>query len=106
MARTSAAGFELSSAGVAGRFRLSGAFGFETAGLVLERGDREFAAHPSVEVDLSGVTHADSAGLAVLLVWVERARKRGHRIRYVGLPQQLVGIAKITEIDTLLHLAE
>jgi phospholipid transport system transporter-binding protein len=73
---------------------------------VLERGQHEFAAHPHVEVDLSGVTEADSAGLAVLLAWVEDARRRGHTIRYVGLPQSLAGIAKITETDRLLHVAD
>lgn len=106
MSRVTATAFELSPAGEAGHYRLSGCFGFPTAAPVLERGEREFAAHRHVELDLSGVTDADSAGLAVLLVWVDHARKRGHTIRFVGLPQQLLGIAKITEIDGLLHAAE
>lgn len=106
MARAAAGAFELAPVGPPGHFRLTGCFGFETAAPVLERGEREFAAHRQVELDLSGVTDSDSAGLAVLLVWIDRARKRGGRIRYVGLPQQLVGIAKITEIDGLLHAAE
>jgi phospholipid transport system transporter-binding protein len=97
-------GFELGGEG--GRFRLAGCFGFETAARVLERGDALFRAHPQVELDLSGVTDADSAGLAVLLAWIERARSRGHSLRYVGMPAQLAGIARITEVEPLLHAAE
>jgi phospholipid transport system transporter-binding protein len=96
--------WELSGEG--GRFRLSGCFGFETAASVLERGDALFRAHPHVDLDLSGVRDADGAGLAVLLAWVDRARRRGHTLRYAGLPPQLAGIASITEAEPLLRAAE
>ncbi len=105
MAPASAGGYELSG-GEGGRFRLSGCFGFETAGPLLERGDTAFRPHAHVELDLSGVSDADSAGLAVLLAWVERARSRGHTLRYTGLPAQLVGIARISEVESLLRAAE
>lgn len=98
-------GYELTG-GEGGRFRLTGCFGFETAGPLLERGDAAFRAHPAVELDLSGVSDADSAGLAVLLAWVDRARRRGHTLRFAGLPPQLVGIARITEVEPLLRGAE
>jgi phospholipid transport system transporter-binding protein len=104
MAPATAGGYELSGEG--GRFRLAGCFGFETAAAVLERGDALFRPHSSVELDLSGVTDADSAGLAVLLAWIERARRRGHALRYVGLPAQLAAIARITDVEPLLHAAE
>lgn len=104
MAPAAAGGFELSGEG--GRFRLAGCFGFETAARVLERGDALFRAHPDVELDLSGVSDADSAGLAVLLAWIERARRRGHTLRYVGIPSQLAGIARITDVEPLLSAAE
>jgi phospholipid transport system transporter-binding protein len=105
MAPASAGGYELSG-GEGGRFRLSGCFGFETAGPLLERGDTAFRPHAHVEVDLSGVADADSAGLAVLLAWVERARKRGHTLRFLGLPAQLRGIARISDVEELLRAAE
>lgn len=91
--------------GEGGLFRLSGCFGFETANEVLERGDAAFRAHPSVELDLSGVSDADSAGLAVLLTWIDRARRRGHVLRYTALPPQLVAIARISEVEPLLDAA-
>jgi phospholipid transport system transporter-binding protein len=104
MAPARTGGYELTGEG--GRFRLSGCFGFETAAPLLEKGDAAFRAHPQVELDLSGVTDADSAGLAVLLAWIERARSRGHRLQFVGLPRELAGIARITEVEPLLRSAE
>jgi phospholipid transport system transporter-binding protein len=104
VAPATAGGYEFSGDG--GRFRLAGCFGFETAAAVLARGDSLFGTHPVVELDLSGVTDADSAGLAVLLAWIERARRRGQSLRYVGMPPQLAGIARITDVEPLLHAAE
>ncbi len=104
MARGRKTEFEL--AGEGGRFRLSGAFSFATAARALEQGDAAFRAYPDVEVDLSGVTDADSAGLAVLLAWIERSRRRGHALRYARLPEKLARIARITEVEPLLHAAE
>lgn len=104
MAPATTGNFDLSGEG--GKYRLAGCFGFETAARALDRGDELFRAHPDVEVDLSGVSDADSAGLAVLLAWIERARRRGHTLRYVGLPAQLAAIARITEVEPLLHAAE
>jgi phospholipid transport system transporter-binding protein len=104
MAPAKTGGYDLSGEG--GRFRLTGCFGFQTAAPLLEKGDAAFRAHADVEVDLSGVTDADSAGLAVLLAWVQRARDRGQRLRFVGLPRELQGIARITDVEPLLRVAE
>ena len=98
--------FDLQALGADGRYRLAGHFGFETASAVLARGNAEFARYPHVELDLSGVTAADSAGLAVLLAWVERARKRGGTLRYTGLPRQIAAIAAISDVAALLRGAE
>jgi phospholipid transport system transporter-binding protein len=100
--RSSPAAFELVTAGEAGHFRLAGVLGFRTARAVLERGTAVFAGAQSLMVDLSGVTHADSAGLAVLLTWVGRARRDGRAISYTALPAQLLRIARVCGVDGLL----
>jgi phospholipid transport system transporter-binding protein len=97
------AGFVLD--GSAGRYRLTGVAGMATARALLERGRAEFAGQPSVEVDLSAVTAADGAGLAVLLDWVGRARATGQHLRYVGLPAQLTGLARLCGVEAMLGAA-
>jgi phospholipid transport system transporter-binding protein len=53
-------------------------------------------------VDCSGVTRADSAGLAVLLEWLAWSRRNTRPILLQSLPATLVAIARISEVDGLL----
>jgi len=97
--------FELAPAGGAGSFRLSGVLSFQTASRVLAAGTRAFGSERALAVDLSGVTHADSAGLAVLLTWVERARREGRSLAFTAIPAQLVKIARLCAVEPLLGAA-
>ena len=55
-----------------------------------------------IEVDLAGVTRADSAGLALLLEWVTWANHTVREIRFVDVPARVTAIAKTTEVNELL----
>jgi phospholipid transport system transporter-binding protein len=91
--------------GTSGRYRLAGTADMANARALLERGVAEFRGQPSVDVDLSGVTTADGAGLAVLLSWVERARAAGQVLRFAALPAQLSAIAKVCGVESMLGAA-
>ena len=86
-----------------GRCRLAGDLGFATAPLLWRQAAVLQSAQVEgvVELDLSGVTHSDSAGLALLVAWQSRARAAGVTLRYIGLPDRLVAIAKISRVDSL-----
>lgn len=56
-------------------------------------------------IDLSGVEYVDSAGLALLLEVLERARHHGVPLRIRSLPESLLGIARLSNVEKLL-LAE
>jgi phospholipid transport system transporter-binding protein len=89
-----------------GRFLLSGEMTFRTAGKILRVSEDEFEDHTRIEVDLSGVTKADSAGLALLLEWITWANHTVREIRFVGMPAKIDAIAKTTEVDHLLKRGE
>lgn len=89
-----------------GRFVLTGSLGFATARRILEASEAAFPKQPAVVVDLTGVTHADSAGLAVLLEWVTWAHHSGTEIRFQGVPKQVRAIAQISEVAGLLEPGE
>ena len=97
-----AAGFELT--GEAGRYRLAGVATFANARALLEHGSREFRGQSAVAVDLSGVTAADSAGLAVLLAWLQEARAAGQTLTFNALPAQLLGTARVCGVEPLLGI--
>jgi len=87
-----------------GRFRVSGALTFATARETLYTAERQFDSSERMEVDLSGVTNVDSAGLALLVEWYRRAARAKCEIRFVAVPAQLRALAKISELDRLLAL--
>lgn len=89
-----------------GRFALRGVLGYSTARTALENGVALFGDTKVIKVDLSAVTYADSAGLAVLIEWVSWAREQEREIRFFELPRQIRAIARICEIEDLLRAAE
>ena len=100
-----AAEFDLEELGD-GRFALSGAMTFETAERILAASEEPFEEHTRLEVDLSGVTKTDSAGLALLLEWITWANHTVREISFTGMPERIVAIAKTTEVDHLLKRGE
>ena len=89
-----------------GHFLISGAMSFQTAGQILRESEDLFEDHTRIEVDLSGVNHTDSAGLALLLEWITWANHTVREIRFVDTPEKLDAIAKTTEVDHLLKRGE
>lgn len=89
-----------------GRFAVRGTLGFATARAIFERSHRLFDGVAVIKVDFSGVSHADSAGLALLLEWVSWARAVGHEIRFFDVPPQIRAVAQISEVEGILHAAD
>jgi phospholipid transport system transporter-binding protein len=85
----------------AGRYSVSGELNFATVTDLLLQSREMFAGESSIELDLSGVTHADSAGLSLLIEWLRQARLQGRQLHYVALPAQLNALAGI-RVDGLL----
>ena len=89
-----------------GRFTLSGRMSFDSAGDILRVSEALFEHHTLLTVDLSGVAHTDSAGLALLLEWITWANHTVREIRFEGMPEKIDAIAKTTEVDSLLRRGE
>jgi phospholipid transport system transporter-binding protein len=89
-----------------GRFALRGWLSYRTARAALEKSASVFADTRVIKVDLSGVTDADSAGLALLIEWVSWARAQHREIRFFELPGEIRAIARICEVEEVLRAAE
>jgi phospholipid transport system transporter-binding protein len=103
MARRGPATFSLD--GTAGQYRLAGTADLRSARALLEQGLAAFRGQPRVEVDLSGVTATDGAGLAVLLSWIARARASGQSLSFRALPAQLLALARVCGVESMLGAA-
>jgi phospholipid transport system transporter-binding protein len=89
-----------------GRFALSGEMTFDTAEKILRASEAPFEEHTQIEVDLAEVTESDSAGLALLLEWVTWANHSVREIRFTGMPEKILAIARTTEVEQLLARGE
>lgn len=85
-----------------GRYGVSGELSFATVTDLLLQSRSLFAGESDIEVDLSGVTHADSAGLSLLIEWLRQAKLQGKQLHYLALPVQLSALASISEVEGLL----
>ncbi len=91
---------------VSGGLRVSGELVFETVPELLEQGRVLFEeGAPGFELDLGGVTRADSAGLALLVEWMRIAHRRHRNIVFRNVPEQMLAIARVSGLEEILPLA-
>ena len=76
--------------------------GFDDAARLLAEGDTAFGNLQRAEVDLAGVSRADSAGLALLLEWSVSAAAAGRSLRYRNVPSAIASLAGISDVAELL----
>ncbi|MEN8213258.1 MAG: STAS domain-containing protein [Pseudomonadota bacterium] len=95
---------ELRQAGE-GRLTLSGALDFDTVPKLQPQLSQYLQPGGSVTVNLKRVGHCNSAGLALLLQWVEDARQQGSTIHFRNLPHSLAEITDLYNLKSLLPVA-
>ena len=88
----------------ADRLAVRGALTFETARRASEEGLRAIRASAArrLEIDCAAVTSADSAGLAVCLVWLARAQRDGRELDFANLPASLRALARISDLESVI----
>lgn len=83
-------------------FRISGVLDFDSVPVIFSESLACFGTSGDIVLDLSGVTRANSAGLALLLEWQRLARRGGRVFRLHNLPPSLRNIAAMSELQELL----
>ncbi len=81
--------------------RLEGTLGFARVPQLLAQA--QAAVDADGVLDLGGVSHADSAGLALLLDLSRRCKTRGQTLRIRGAQPQLLQLAHFFGLDRILH---
>ncbi len=81
---------------------LSGALSFETVPELYRRSGEWFAGSEALTVDLAAVTRADSAGLALLIEWLRRARVAGRPLHFTRIPPQVQTLIRVSGLEKIL----
>lgn len=81
---------------------VSGDLTFATAARALETARAELERSSASSLDLAGVTHADSAGLATILALLAHVRTKGRTLSVTHAPEGLLALARVSGVDDLL----
>lgn len=83
-------------------YGVSGAMTFESVTELWRQSESMFADNTVVEIDLAKVSRTDSAGLALLIEWMRGASRQGGRIEFLNLPDQMLELARVSNVEHLL----
>ena len=82
---------------------LSGALTFANAAQAYEQASRALEHGAQTRLDLSGLKHTDSAGLACVLALLARASGAGRPLHVSNLPESLRALADVCDAGGLLQ---
>ena len=86
-------------------FSVSGELNMQTVPAISTKSRQLFSGLAgTLTIDLSGVSRADSAGLALMIDWLRVARRNQFRLQFMGLPEQLLQIARVSELQQILPI--
>lgn len=88
--------------GTPGTLGVSGVLSFDTAAMALRAIQSALAAGSVARLDLAGVSHSDSAGLACVLAVMAEADRRGQALQVVRMPAGMQVLAQVCEVEPLI----
>lgn len=89
-----------------GHYALEGVLDFQSVASLLSEGESMLAGQGMLDLDLGDVRESNSAGLALLLEWLDLARRRGRVLRLHNLPDSLMRLAVLANVTSLLPLTD
>ncbi len=88
-----------------GSWLLEGELGVTSVPGLLEQIAVAMNGRGDIEIDLKGVTRADSAGLALLVELLRESSRKDRRIAFSHVPAQLLSIARVCGLEEILPLS-
>lgn len=76
-----------------------------TPGIYRELESRFTGSGSILNIDLSGINHSDSSGLALLLEWQAMVNRLDQQLHITNAPENLLRLAKLCEADKLMDIS-
>ncbi len=87
-----------------GRYALRGQLTFQSVPRFFTHAQGLFDGNGPVTVDLAGVTLADSAGIALLVEWQQRARAANRPLAFANIPEQVRKIIHVSGLQQIFDI--
>ncbi len=101
MPRMAEAGIEYASDGT---IFLRGSVRFDTVNRFYRKIDSFESLDSNVQIDWSDVESVDSSAVALCLVWIETARKENRKITFANVPDQMMRLIRVNQVQDLFML--
>ncbi len=87
---------------IGSQLSISGNLDFSTARQTLAALSDHIHQNEHLTVDLSGVRHSNSAGLAVVIESLAIAERQGHKLEFQNIPEPLIQLSKVCQVNSLI----
>jgi phospholipid transport system transporter-binding protein len=88
-----------------GKFRIEGNLDYNTVKQLLDQDSSLFSQNSEhITIDLGGIDRTTSVGLALMLEWLRQARSKNKSIQFINVPEQILAMARISQLETILQL--
>ncbi len=86
--------------------KVSGELTFSSVSSLLAKSLEYFSSQNALQVDLAGVTHSDTAGVALLVEWMRMAKQRDAQLSFSNIPEQMWAIIEVSDLGSRLPLSD
>jgi phospholipid transport system transporter-binding protein len=87
-------------------YHVQGAMTFDSVTDLWHQSEGIFEDDGVLRIDLADVTRTDSGGLALLIEWLREAKRRGRRVEFLNLPNQMRALASAANLGEILGVKE
>ena len=88
-----------------GIYKISGDLNFERAADIFRSINFSNLTDDQLKIDFSDIEQSDSAALAVMLEWTNLANKNQKQISFANVPNQLMRLIKMADLEKVLKFA-
>ena len=86
------------------KFSIKGVLMMNTVMSVLNELTSKLNSQSEISIDFSKVENSDSAAVALIIAWLAKAKQRNIKIHLLHLPQQILDIAKASDLLEILPI--
>ena len=83
------------------RLRVAGELRLDTVAAVHRSVNLSSFPDKNVDIELSGITSADSAAVALCVEWLSQARSNRTSLKFTNVPDVLTRIARVNNLDDI-----
>ncbi|VAW88021.1 hypothetical protein MNBD_GAMMA18-438 [hydrothermal vent metagenome] len=87
-----------------GVLKVSGELTFSSVSALLAESLSYFKSQDELQIDLAGVAHSDTAGVALLVEWMRMAKQRDAPLFFSNIPEQMWAIIDVSDLGKRLPL--